>query len=107
MRPRLNRAPASEATMPTLGSLNVSRQGYGAMGLSSVYGRAEDEASIRTLHRAIDLGISFFDTATGYGSGHNEELLGRTLRDRRDGLVIASKFVHRPNRNDGPPIRAR
>ncbi|WP_254062750.1 aldo/keto reductase [Caulobacter sp. S45] len=77
------------------------------MGLSSVYGRAEDEASIKTLHRAIDLGITFFDTATGYGSGHNEALLGRALRDRRDGLVVASKFIHRPHGSDAPPIRAR
>jgi aryl-alcohol dehydrogenase-like predicted oxidoreductase len=77
------------------------------MGLSSVYGRAEDEASIKTLHRAIDLGVTFFDTATGYGAGHNEELLGRALRDRRDGLVVASKFVHRPNGSDAAPIKAR
>ena len=88
--------------MPALQSLNVSRQGYGAMGLSSVYGRSEDEASIRTLHRALDLGITFFDTATGYGTGHNEELLGRALRQRRDSLVIASKFTRA-----GPPLRAR
>jgi aryl-alcohol dehydrogenase-like predicted oxidoreductase len=93
--------------MPTLASLNVSRQGFGAMGLSSVYGRAEDEASIRTLHRAVDLGITFFDTATGYGAGHNELLVGRALRDRRDGLVIASKFVHHPNPSDTPTVSAR
>ncbi len=83
--------------MPKIGSFSVSRQGYGAMGLSHAYGRANDDESIRTIHRAIDLGIDFFDTATGYGAGHNEELLGRAIADRRDGLVIASKFVHRPN----------
>jgi len=66
------------------------------MGLSSVYGRAEDQDSIRTVQRAIDLGITFFDTATGYGSGHNETLLGQALGARRDGLTIASKFVHHP-----------
>ncbi len=92
--------------MAKLGSFSVSRQGYGAMGLSSVYGRAEDNASIRTLHRAVDLGITFFDTATGYGGGHNEELLGQALRDRREGLVIASKFVHRP-KGDGALVRPR
>ena len=93
--------------MPSFASLRVGRQGYGAMGLSSVYGRAEDEDSIRTLHRAIDLGIAFFDTATGYGAGHNEALLGRAVRDRRDGLVIASKFVHRTGGADAPRVSAR
>lgn len=83
--------------MPTIGNLEVSRQGFGAMGLSHAYGRADDASSIKTLHRAIDLGVAFFDTATGYGAGHNEELLGKAIADRRDGLVIASKFVHRPN----------
>jgi aryl-alcohol dehydrogenase-like predicted oxidoreductase len=82
--------------MPTLRNLTVSRQGYGAMGLSSAYGAADDAESIRTLHRAIELGVDFFDTATGYGSGHNESLLGKAIADRRAGLVIASKFVHRP-----------
>jgi aryl-alcohol dehydrogenase-like predicted oxidoreductase len=80
--------------MARIGTLNVSAQGFGAMGLSSVYGEADDAESIRTIHHAIDLGITFFDTATGYGAGHNEELLGRALAGRRDGLVIASKFTH-------------
>lgn len=81
--------------MPRLGNLIVSRQGFGAMGLSNAYGLADDAASVRTIHRAIDLGITFFDTATGYGAGHNETLLGKAIADRRDGLVIASKFTHR------------
>jgi aryl-alcohol dehydrogenase-like predicted oxidoreductase len=81
--------------MPKLGNLTVSRQGFGAMGLSNAYGLADDAASVRTIHRAIDLGIVFFDTATGYGAGHNETLLGKAIADRRDGLVIASKFTHR------------
>ena len=81
--------------MPKLGTLTVSRQGFGAMGLSNTYGQADDAESIRTLHRAIDLGITFFATATGYGAGHNESLLGRAVADRRQGLVIASKFTHR------------
>jgi aryl-alcohol dehydrogenase-like predicted oxidoreductase len=93
--------------MPSLRSLDVSRQGYGAMGLSSVYGRAEDEASVRTLHRALDLGVTFFDTATAYGSGHNEALVGRALRDRRAGVVVASKFTHHERDRAGPPIRGR
>ncbi len=85
--------------MPALGHLTVSRQGFGAMGLSHTYGQADDAESIRTLHRAIELGINFLDTATGYGAGHNEELLGKAIADRRDGLVIASKFVPRPDKS--------
>jgi aryl-alcohol dehydrogenase-like predicted oxidoreductase len=81
--------------MPELGNLTVSRQGFGAMGLSHAYGQANDAESIRTVHRAIDLGITFFDTATGYGAGHNETLLGQAVADRRSKLVIASKFTHR------------
>jgi aryl-alcohol dehydrogenase-like predicted oxidoreductase len=95
--------------MPTIGSLTVSRQGYGAMGLSHAYGQAVDAESIKTVHRAIDLGITFFDTATGYGSGHNETLLGQAIKGQRDKLVIASKFVHHPNGQDAdaPTVRAR
>jgi len=89
--------------MPEIGTLTVSRQGFGAMGLSHAYGQADDAESTRTLHRAIDLGITFFDTATGYGAGHNEQLLGRAIADRRDGLVIASKFTHRPGSDHGAP----
>jgi len=95
--------------MPKLGNLTVSRQGFGAMGLSNAYGQADDAASIRTIHRAIDLGITFFDTATGYGAGHNETLLGNAVANRRDGLVIASKFTHRAagTAGDAKPIRAK
>ena len=93
--------------MPTLRHLDVSRQGFGAMGLSSTYGAADDAESTRTLHRAIDLGITFFDTATGYGSGHNETLLGKALAERRDQLVIASKFVHRQGGAGAPVVRPR
>jgi aryl-alcohol dehydrogenase-like predicted oxidoreductase len=78
--------------MPKLGELEVSRQGYGAMGLSHSYGRADDAESIRTLHRAIELGITLIDTANVYGAGHNEELVGRAIADRRDRIVLASKF---------------
>ncbi len=95
--------------MPKIGSLTVSRQGFGAMGLSNVYGPADDAESIATIHRAIELGITFFDTATGYGGGHNETLLGRAIADRRDELVVASKFVHRPHSDgaDAPVVTAR
>lgn len=91
--------------MPKLAHLDVSRQGFGAMGLSGSYGAAEDPASIQTVHRAIDLGITFFDTATGYGNGHNETLLGQALAERRKDVVIASKFTH--NTAAGPAVRAR
>jgi aryl-alcohol dehydrogenase-like predicted oxidoreductase len=90
--------------MAKIGSLDVSAQGFGAMGLSSVYGEADDAESIRTIQRAIDLGVTFFDTATGYGNGHNEELLGKAIAGRRDGLVIASKFTHQ---RDGSRVTAR
>ena len=95
--------------MAKLGNLTVSRQGFGAMGLSNAYGQADDAASIRTIHRAIDLSMTFYDTATGYGAGHNETLLGNAVANRRDGLVIASKFTHRAagTAGDAKPIRAK
>jgi aryl-alcohol dehydrogenase-like predicted oxidoreductase len=95
--------------MPKFGSVIVSRQGFGAMGLSHVYGRADDADSVRTIHRAIELGITFFDTATGYGAGHNETLLGDAVANRRDKLVIASKFTHRSTgaAPDAKPVTAR
>ncbi len=91
--------------MASIGGAQVSAQGFGAMGLSHVYGQADEAQSIATLHRAIELGINFFDTATAYGSGHNEELLGRAIAGRRDGLVLASKFSHQ--RSDGSRVTAR
>jgi aryl-alcohol dehydrogenase-like predicted oxidoreductase len=76
-----------------LGDLEVSRIGLGAMGMSGSYGDASDEAeSIRTIHRAIDLGVTFLDTAETYGRGHNEQLVGRAIKDRRDQVVLATKF---------------
>jgi aryl-alcohol dehydrogenase-like predicted oxidoreductase len=98
-------APIERTIVATIGTLTVSAQGFGAMGLSHVYGKADEAESIRTLHRAIELGVTFFDTATAYGIGHNEELLGRAIAGRRDGLVIASKFTHR--RSDGGRVSAR
>jgi aryl-alcohol dehydrogenase-like predicted oxidoreductase len=68
------------------------------MGLSHVYGQADEAQSLRTLDRAIELGINFLDTADIYGSGHNEELLARAIKGRRDRLVIATKFGNRLDR---------
>ena len=95
--------------MPQLGPLAVSRLGLGGMSLSGIYGASDDEESIRVIQRAIALGIGFLDTATGYGAGHNESLFGRAVKDRRDEVVIASKFTHRRHGAgaDAPPITAR
>ena len=75
-----------------LGDLRVSRIGLGAMSMSGSYGAADEAESIRTIHRALELGVTLLDTAEAYGPFHNEELVGRAIKGRRDQVVLATKF---------------
>jgi aryl-alcohol dehydrogenase-like predicted oxidoreductase len=75
-----------------LRDLEVSRIGLGAMGMSFAYGAGDDAESIRTIHRALELGVTLIDTAEVYGPYANEELVGRALKGRRDQVVLATKF---------------
>jgi aryl-alcohol dehydrogenase-like predicted oxidoreductase len=78
------------------------------MGMSGTYGSASDDDGIATIHRALDLGINLLDTADVYGEGHNEELVGRAIRDRRDEVVLATKFgILRVGKNGGPGFDGR
>jgi aryl-alcohol dehydrogenase-like predicted oxidoreductase len=79
--------------------LQVSALGLGCMGMSQSYGVPDDRESVATLHRALELGVTLFDTAEAYGPFTNEELLGRALEGRRDQVVLATKFGFRIERN--------
>jgi aryl-alcohol dehydrogenase-like predicted oxidoreductase len=97
-----------------LGGLEVSALGLGCMGMSQMYGTADRAESIATIHRALDVGVTFLDTSDVYGDGHNEELVGEAIAGRRDEVQLATKFsLSRDDRGgmgiDGRPenVRAR
>ena len=93
--------------------LTVSAIGLGCMGMSQSYGAGNDEESVRTIHRALDLGVTYLDTADVYGHGSNEKLVGQAIRGRRQEVVLATKFGLIPSPSgpatsvDGRPERVR
>jgi aryl-alcohol dehydrogenase-like predicted oxidoreductase len=97
----------------TLGGLRVSAVGLGCMGMSGIYGRVPEAEAVATVHHALELGVTLLDTSDMYGAGHNEELLGRALRGRRERAVVATKFGQvtgpdgRPAGVDGSPAYVR
>jgi aryl-alcohol dehydrogenase-like predicted oxidoreductase len=88
-----------------LGGLTVSAEGLGCLGMSSVYGAADWDESVAAIRRALDLGVTLIDTASAYGTGHNEVLVGRAIAGRRDEVQLATKAGprHRPPRPVLPP----
>lgn len=90
------------STGPTVSALSL-----GCMGMSYAYGPVDDAESTQLLHRAVELGVTLFDTADLYGFGHNEQLVGRALAPVRDQVIIATKFgiVRKPDSDFSGPSR--
>jgi aryl-alcohol dehydrogenase-like predicted oxidoreductase len=90
----------------SIGGLDVSRIGLGAMSMSGYYniGAGSDDESIRAIHRALDLGVTHLDTAEIYGPYHNEELVGRAIKGRRDQIALATKFGLVSHSGGGPGV---
>ena len=91
-----------------LGDLTVSRIGLGAMTMAGTYtseGAVDDSESIRTIHRALDLGVTHIDTAEIYGPFHSEEIVGQAVKDRRDQVIIATKFGLVSHKGGSPEVR--
>lgn len=87
----------------TIAGQRVSAVGLGCMGMSSAYGEADRGESLQTIERALELGVSFLDTADIYGVGHNEQLLAEALKGRRDEVFLATKCGIIPNSETGFP----
>lgn len=81
--------------------VNLSAVGLGCMGMSAAYGVADEKESVKTLHRALELGVNFWDTADVYGNGANEELLSKVLAEKRNQIFIATKFGFRLHNSEG------
>ena len=91
----------------SLGGLDVSRIGLGAMTMAGIYtsgGGLDDDESIRAIHRALDLGVTHIDTAEIYGPFHSEELVGQAIKDRREQVVVATKFGLVSHSGGGPGV---
>jgi aryl-alcohol dehydrogenase-like predicted oxidoreductase len=91
-------------TLGTTSALEVSELGLGCMGMSEFYGTTDEQTAIDTIHRALDLGVTFLDTADMYGPFTNEQLVGKAIKDRRDEVQLATKFGNE-RRPDGSWIR--
>ncbi len=92
-----------QRTLGTQG-LTVAAQGLGCMGMSEFYGSADEGEAIATIHRALDLGVTLLDTSDAYGPHTNEQLVGRAIADRRDEVVLATKFGIQRDPSD-PSVR--
>src|SRR4051795_13762771 len=91
-------------TLGTADPLTVSSMGLGCMGMSEFYGTSDEQTGIDTIHRALDLGVSFLDTADMYGPFTNEQLVGKAIAGRREEVQLATKFGNERN-PDGSWIR--